>query len=243
MLIGALLLRPHPQPVALAVSLQEGGKTIGLDRQGRLVGAEAAGSGARDLLAGVLRDRHIAVTIPEGLRSRPSVLLGADSGEKRFHVVSPVGELVLKDAPEFRWEAVDQARGYSVQVYDTDYRPVTSGTGIAGTSWTPEHPLERGKQYVWQVTAMRNERRWKAPQPPDAEARFQVVGAQDAQAIEQARQAQAGHLQMTALYAHAGLCREALAELDGLERENGGSALVPQIRADLANQCDPGPRH
>jgi len=243
LLLAALLLRPHPQAVPLAASLEDSGKTIGLDQGGHLVGAEVAGSAGRDLLLAVLRDHRMVVTIPEGLRSHVSVLLGVDSGETHFRVLNPVGEPVLKDEPEFRWEPLDKARGYTVQIFDADYQPVASSSTITGTSWTPEHPLDRGKQYVWQVTALRNGVPVKSPRPPDAEARFVVVTNGDATAIEQAHQAQAGHLQMAALYAHAGLCHEALTEMEALERENSGSALVQQLLADLANQCDAGPGH
>lgn len=240
LVIGVLLTRLHQQPAQLSVSLRDGGKTIGLDRGGRLVGADAVAGAERDMLLAALRDRRIAVAIPEGLRGTQSVLLGPPDGEKRFRVLSPVGEPVLRDAPEFRWEALDQARSYKVQVFDADYQPVASSPEVTGTSWTPDRPLERGKTYAWQVTAIRRGASVKAPEPPDAEARFQIVAAFDANAIEHARHTPAGHLQMAALYAHAGLCREALAEMDALERENSGSALLQQIRAGMTSQCDAG---
>jgi hypothetical protein len=242
LLVGVVLLRPAheplpPPPPQLAVSLQDGGKTIGLDRQGGLVGADA--SADRDKLVAALRDGKISVNFPEGLRSNYSVLLGADSGERPFRVLSPVGEPVLRDRPEFHWEALPQARSYQVQVYDADYQPVASSPQITETSWTPDRPLERGKRYAWQVTAIRSGPQVKAPQPPDAEARFEIVSSAQADTIEQARQASAGHLQLAAQYAQAGLCREALGEIDALERENQGSPLVQQLRTGLTGQCAP----
>ncbi len=238
--IGVVLMQPREQGPQLAAWLRDGGKTIGLDRGGRLAGAGAAAGAERDMLVAALRDGRIAVAIPEGLRGKQSVLLGADSGEKRFRVLSPVGEPVLRDEPEFRWEALGQARAYKVEVFDADYQPVASSPEVSGTAWTADRPLERGKAYAWQVTAMRNGSPVKAPEPADAEARFQIVSGADANAIEQARGEPAGHLLMATLYAHAGLCREALAEMDALVRENGGSALVRQIRAGMAGQCDGG---
>lgn len=238
LLLGVLLLKPHEHSTQFAVSLRDGGKTVGLDRQGRLVGADLAGAGERDTIAAMLREGRITVTVPQGLRGKQSVLLGAESTERRFRVLSPLGEVVLQDAPEFRWEAFAHARAYRVQVFDGDYQPVANSSEIAGTSWNPERPLERGKRYVWQVTAIGSGSPVKAPQPPDAEARFEVVASADAAAIEQARQGSAGHLQMAALYAHAGLCREALVEIDALERENGGSPLLQQIHASIAGPCD-----
>jgi hypothetical protein len=240
LLAGLFLMRPHQAPApALAIALRDGGKIVGLDRQGRLVGAVAGD----DAIVEALRQGKISVNFPEGLRTSRSVLLGGPSGETRFHVLSPVGEPVLQETPEFRWDPAEHARAYKVQVFDPDYQLVASSPEITATSWIPERPLARGKRYVWQVTAIGNGPAVTAPQPPDAEARFEVVAAADAGAIEQARQPAAGHLELAIRYAHAGLCREALSEIDGLGHENNGSALVQQMRAGLAGQCDsPGQR-
>jgi len=232
LLAGLFLMRPHQPPAtapALAIALRDSGNTVGLDRQGRLVGAAADG----DAIAAALREGKISVNVPEGLRTSRSVLLGRPSGESRFRVLSPVGEPVLQDTPEFRWEPVEHARAYKVQIFDPDYQLIASSPQITATSWTPDRPLTRGKRYVWQVTAIGNGPAITAPQPPDPEARFEVVAAAEAGAIQQA----AGHLELAIRYAHAGLCREALSEIDGLGRENNGSALVQQMYAGLAAQC------
>lgn len=243
LLVGVLLMRqserPQP-PVTLAVAVRDGGQTVGLDHQGHVVGAGQASASEVELLASTLRDGKVAVNVPDGLRASKSVLLGSESTAPHFRVRSPVGQLVLEDAPVFRWEPLENARAYKVQIFDADYQPVASSPEVAGTSWTPEHPLERGKRYVWQVTALRPGATVKAPEPPDAEARFQVLGGGEASAIQQARQVGAGHLTLTALYAHAGLCREASGEVDALAAENPGSPFVQQLRSNLAGQCEGG---
>ncbi len=242
LLVGALLIRTHSRNVPLAVSLHDSGTVIGIDRQGHLTGASAASPAERDLLLSALRDGHIAVTIPEGLRSSRSVLLGAEA-EKSFHVLSPVGQSVLAETVEFHWEPVKDAVGYEVQVFDADYQPQATSPLLPGPTWTLDHPLQRGKLYVWQVTAFRKAVPLKAPQPPDPEARFLIVGKVEADAIEQALQTHAGHLELAALDAQAGLCRESENEIDALARENAGSSLVQQIRAGLASQCDAAAQH
>jgi hypothetical protein len=233
LLAGLFLMRPHQPPSpALPIALRDSGKTIGLDQQGRLVG-----TAADEAITAALREGKISVNLPEGLRGSRSVLLGGPSGETRFRVLTPVGEPVLQDRPELRWDPVEHARAYKVQVFDADYQLVASSPEIKATSWTPERPLTRGKRYAWQATAIGRGPAVTAPQPPDPEARFEIVAATEAGAIEQARHASAGHLELAVRYAHAGLCREALSEIDGLGRENNGSALVQQIRAGLAGQC------
>ena len=240
LIVGAILIPRAPRAPELAVSLQDGGKKIGLDQQGRLVGPDA-GSLEHDLIASALQNGAIAVTFPEGLRGKKSVLLGAGAPAPPFQVLSPVGQAVLNPAVEFRWDALQGATTYQVQVFDTDYQPVAGSPKQSGTSWISQ-PLARGKQYVWQVTAFRGDSTVKAPQPPDPEARFLVIADQDANAIERAREARAGHLRMTVLYARAGLCREATAELDALARENNNAPLANQLRSSLAASCEAAPR-
>ena len=241
LLVGVLLMRPHLPPAArMAVALQDAGRTIGLDQDGHLVGAPAGVQ--NDMLLAALRDGRITVNVPAGLPGSPSVLLGGDTAQNHFRVLSPVAEPVLTDAPEFHWEALDGARAYRVQVFDPDYKLVASSPELAATSWTPDRPLERGKRYAWQVTAIRGASRVTAPQPPDPEARFEVVGAAEAGAIGQARQAPASHLVLAMRYAHAGLCRDALAEIDALQAENAGSPLVRQMRDGIAGQCESQPQ-
>ena len=233
LIIGFVLTRPsQAPPPQLSVSLRDSGRIIGLDRKGTLVGG--AGS---DAAAAALRDGRIAVRRPEGLRSERSVLLGGETKSSGFRITTPVGEAVLTDKPEFRWGPLPGARSYRVQVFDADYRPVASSPEISATNWTPAEPLSRGKKYAWQVTATRGGEQVSAPQPPDPEARFEIVSAEDAAAIDQARRSSAGHLDLATRYAHAGLCRETTGELDALDRENPGSTLLQQIRASVSTQC------
>jgi hypothetical protein len=209
LLVGVLLMRPHDKPVGPKAA----------------VGA--------DEMAAALRDGKLAVHIPAGLGSAPSVLLGGRTAAPKFRAESPVGQMVLEETPVFRWDGVAGARSYKVQVFDTNYQPVLTSGAVTGTSWTPERPLERGKRYVWQTTALRPGGDIKAPEPPDAEARFEIVSSAEAGAIEQARRKGAGHLELTELYAHAGLCREAIDEARGLPV----SAAAQQIQSSLAAQC------
>ncbi len=237
LLVGMLLVPRGARPPELAIAVHDRGKLIGVDRLGRLAGADSVSPEVRDQLIAVLHEGRLVVNVPEGLRAKPSVLLGSETPKPAFQVVSPVGEPVLDTAVTFHWNPVPGASGYEVQVFDADYQPVISSPKVTETAWTTPQALARGRVYVWQVTAFHGGATVKAPQPPDPEARFLVLDNQQASTIEEARLAQSGHLVMAQLYAHAGLCREASGEVDALEGENAGSPVVSRIRSALASQC------
>jgi hypothetical protein len=100
-----------------------------------------------------------------------------DAGEpaESFTIVGPVGRVVDTNAPTLRWRAMDGAEGYSVDVYDQNYNKVASSGKLDANSWTPR--LQRGRTYVWQVTAVKNGQEIKAPQRPAPEARFRILDA------------------------------------------------------------------
>jgi hypothetical protein len=236
--IGAFLVWPGRTGIKLAISLRDGGSVIGLDNDGRLSVPAGIPDSDRQALVTALRERTIPVSITENLRSNRSVLLGSVRDENKFRVVRPVGEVVLDDKPEFRWQPLKAARSYRVEVFDSNYNLAVSSPGITGTSWTPDRALQRQKIYVWQVTAKGNGVSSKAPQPPEPEARFQIVGAGEAEGIERARSlTPPGHLLLAIRFANAGLCREALGEISALESANPTSPVLAQIRSNLAGQC------
>jgi hypothetical protein len=84
----------------------------------------------------------------------------------------------------------------------------------------------------WQVRAWRGEEMVSAPAPPAPPARFEIAGEQVAARVEQLRSApHASHLLAAALCASEGLKEEAAAEMQALERENPGSALVGSLES------------
>jgi hypothetical protein len=226
-----------PAPaIPLVVSLHDGGSVLGLDNQGHLSAPANLSSTDRDSIAAALRDGALPVFVDDRLRSNRSTLLGGGGKDTQFRVVSPVGQMVLSERPEFRWQPLAGAKSYRVEVFDANYTPAMSSPATAGTSWTPESAFARGKLYVWQVTALGLDETAKAPQPPDPEARFEIVDEAKAAAIEQAR-ASSSHLLLASRYAAAGLCTEAMGEIAALDAANPGSSLVSRMRGRLSSQC------
>lgn len=237
LIAGVMLERPHRNPASqLTVSLRDGASLIGIDGQGHLSATPILSASDRDLLTAVFRDGSLPLTLDNRLRSNRSVLLGGDQHGVSFQILSPIGQAVLSDRPAFRWQPHTGAKSYKVEVFDSSYLEVLSSPPVTGTSWVPDRALGRGKLYEWQVTAIGPGQPSKAPQPPEPEARFEVVDEVAVAAIEEAR-ASASPLLLASRYAAAGLCSEALGELSDLETENPGSTLLSRMRATLEARC------
>lgn len=141
-------------------------------------------------------------------------LMGAPPGADAFRLTAPVMTGVVDVRPTLRWTALTDADDYSVVVLDEDLRPAAGPATLPGTIWMPPAALERGRSYVWQVTARRGAQTVTAPTPPAPMARFRVIDA--AAAAEIARVADAApqaHLLLGILLAQAGARDDAACHL------------------------------
>jgi hypothetical protein len=151
------------------------------------------------------------------LVGRQGVLLGRPGPAEKLRLLAPVGTTVLTGRPVFRWQSAAGATQYVVAVFDEDFRKLAQSTAITTTEWTPEVELPRGKALNWQVTATINGAAVRVPQPPAPEARFEVVSAETAAAIDTARREHPGnHLLTAVLLAKAGALDDAAVELDAM---------------------------
>jgi hypothetical protein len=150
---------------------------------------------------------------PESLAGPPEVLMGTTEAPP-FRLLEPLGTVTVSDRPEFRWEALAGADRYEVAVLDDERLDVASQAVVTGTVWTPLEPLARDRGYAWQVTAHRSGEAVIVPAPPSPMARFRVMDAQDAEAIEQlARVEPDSHLLLGILCALSGARSEAESHL------------------------------
>jgi hypothetical protein len=149
-----------------------------------------------------------------GLRGPKGTLLRGTSEGARFEVLQPLGEVVLDVRPLFRWQHLAGAISYSVSIYDMNLNHVMSSRALGATQWSPDQPLQRGRIYLWQVSAkLSNGESVSSPRPPSAEARFRVLDQKKAdefdrlQALEHALSSapSESHLVHGILYAQAGL--------------------------------------
>ncbi|HKR64227.1 MAG TPA: hypothetical protein VJZ00_10900 [Thermoanaerobaculia bacterium] len=145
-----------------------------------------------------------------GIDAAPDVLRG--SSNTTAANVAPNGVVIDEVRPRFSWPARDGAT-YVVSIFDGDRR-VAQSEPLTKTQWTPPAPLARGRTYVWQVQATRDETREIIPAPPAPPATFHVVSQRDHDDLTAARNLHPDDpLLHAVLAARAGLREEALREL------------------------------
>lgn len=113
--------------------------------------------------------------------------------------VAPVGTIVRETRPRLRWKGRGDATGYvvSLGVIGAGGLALRQELPASRTDWPPPAPLTRGAVYEWWVEARRGpEVIDRAPRPSAPGARFEVLGTAEA------------------------------AELENIERQDGGNALV-----------------
>jgi len=223
------------------VLLRDAGQSLGLDSHGRLRGLPNLPNAESSVLAGILAGGDLPLAKPrEELAGNGGVTRGASEAAAEFAVTDPLGRVTLEDRPVFRWTALAGASSYRVRILDLDYRLVAESPSLSDTQWQPEKALARDRTYSWQVTAVRRGAELHAPQPPSSEARFAVLDNSRADRLTAAlAHTPVSHLALSALYAEAGMDRECLQELQALEAENPGSALVARLRAQVT-AMEPG---
>lgn len=167
------------------------------------------------------------------LRGSSSPLMGGPTQADRLAVRGPVGTLVRSDRPAFSWSPEPNATSYRVQVYDDQFRRVARGEVSTGTQWTPEKPLPRGKQYRWEVTALKAEAELAhAPAPTAAPALFRVMDQAQSDAVGE--RSALGMLHLATTHASAGLLDEAERELEAALQEAAQSETRQRIQRTLA---------
>jgi anti-sigma factor RsiW len=223
----------NPQPDASALALNDA--TVKIDAQGNVEGLAALPSGVQQAIRSAL-DTGQART-PQSISSltgKAGVLMGGGKEGVAFALVSPVGTIVSSTRPTFRWQNLKGATGYSVTVLDLDFNPISKSPVLGSTSWTIAEPLERGRTYVWVVTAIKDGKELKSPVAPAPEARFKVLEKATADEVLKSRQDyRDSHLISGMIYAQAGLLDEAEREFELLVHANPKSAVAHKLLRNL----------
>jgi hypothetical protein len=93
-----------------------------------------------------------------------------------FALLGPFGEPIADTRPEFRWQPLAGAIGYSVVIVDAGLHPVQRSPALRATSWRPRRPLRRDRTYLWQVTATLHGGSKVVASSPEALLRITALG-------------------------------------------------------------------
>lgn len=224
-------------PRQAVLILRDGAQQVTLDQRGELRGLDRLPPRLqRSLRAALLSQEISKPAVIKELYGGPITLLGNPIANNPLTLTSPIGTVVLSNRPTFRWSSLNGAAGYTVEVYDPELNRVAVSSTIKTTQWTVEEPLQRGVVYRWQVIALKDGDKIRAPKPPAPEARFKVL--EEHKAVELsgiAKLSPDSHLTRGILYAREGLVDDAERELELLVDDNPHSnvakSMLRSIRA------------
>lgn len=213
------------------ILLKDNNRKIRLDHEGRLTGLEqldeATQKSVKTALAGEGLSKPKAL---DDLSSPPIKLLGEPSKEIAFQLISPVGEVITEERPNFRWQPLSGGGSYVVSVFDENFNHVTQSSSLTRPSWTPISPLQRGQTYSWEVLAIKDGVKIRSTSSPAPRARFKVLEAEQLKALARLKQQKpASHLALGLMYARVGLVNEAEGEFRRLVKENPDSATAKKL--------------
>jgi hypothetical protein len=225
---------PRPSK-EIIVALNDGGRRLTLDNRGRLEGLGNLSPAEQEAVrSALLTGRAQASAELNGLGARADGTLMGTPGSPSFNLQSPVGVVSRTETPTFRWNALEGATRYTVNVFDSGFNKVMTSGAVSRTEWTAPRPLARGAVYSWQVTALVEGKEIQSPVPPAPEARFRVLGRTQEDGLTRAEKLYAGsHLTLGVLYSRAGLLDEAEREFRALLAANPDSQAAKKLLANI----------
>lgn len=225
----------QPEPATVVAQLNDGAGVVSLDQEGKLSGADNLPAGYQDVLKRALSGQRIEKSSQlQGLTRPSSALMGPNDPAREFSVIEPGGNVLMNDRPTFRWSKMEGATGYVVEVYDEQFKLVSSSAQVTSLTWTAPQALPRGHVYSWQVKANKDGQETTSPRPPAPQAKFRVLDQAKVNELTRAKRAYgSSHLMLGLLYAEAGLLKEAEAELRLLRRANPDSEVARNLLREI----------
>ena len=223
---------PQVSPTAELLANNEAGDRIEADALNEISDLDRlppmTRQAVREVLGGaeIEKPRVLAEVAGAGGRTR-----GVADAEAAFQPITPVGRVVAEQTPAFRWKPMAGATGYRVDVLNLDRREsLTSGMLPAtSTEWTPDQPLRRGDLHGWTVTAIVDGREVASPAPAEPEAKFSILGREQAEELRRLKVASPSHLAWGVFYARAGMPAEAEREFQLAARDYPDSQLAKKL--------------
>ena len=213
------------------VSLFDGGRRVTLDGRGNLAGLEGLDPSTRREVITALSGGGLKRPDSLGSLNAPPInLLDQSSKASTFSLLSPTGIVTVDDRPTFRWRPLGGAGSYTVSVFDSNFDLVMRSAPQTATQWSPPRPLQRGRIYFWEVTALKDGRETISPVAPAPRAQFKIVEVETLGEINRVkRERPDSHLVLGILYARAGLLEDAEREFRRLADANPRSQVARRL--------------
>jgi hypothetical protein len=223
---------PAESPTSIVLALNDEAGAVTLDSRGALSGLPDLSTQDESLVRETLINKRVEV--PSSVRAligKRETLMGESNNADSFSLLSPLGTTVRELRPTFRWNPLSGATSYTVTVVDSkSLNEVAVSPALTETHWAPLHALSRGKTYIWEVTAAKNEHEIVSPRPPAPNAEFKVLDPKTFSEVTDAESRyRNSHLVLGLVYARAGLLDPAKRELLALEQANPNSDLVQRL--------------
>ena len=221
---------PTTDQFAVVASLEDNGRKIQLDSNGKLLGLEELPEASRSLVRGVLANKTLSKPEVLDKLTTPSItLMDPTARENTFGLLGPSGTVIATDHPNLRWQALEGATSYTVSVFDADFNRVTRSAPQTATQWTTP-TLRRGMIYSWEVVTVRNGQEVRSPVAPAPRAQFKILEMEKLLELSNLKKhSPISHLALGLTYARFGLLAEAEGQLQILARENPNSPVATRL--------------
>jgi hypothetical protein len=221
---------PTSDQLEVALSLEDNGRTVQLDKSGKLIGLEEFPEASRSLVRSVLTSKNLSKPVVLDQLTAPSItLMDPTARENTFGLLGPSGTAIETDRPNLRWQTLAGATSYTVSVFDADFNRVTRSAPQTASQWTTP-ALRRGVIYSWEVVAVRDGQEVKSPVAPAPRAQFKILEADKLlELINLKKHRPISHLTLGLTYARFGLLAEAEGQLQILAKENSNSPVAARL--------------
>ena len=221
---------PTSDELAVALSLEDNGRMVQLDKSGKLIGLEELPEASRSLVRSVLTTKNLSKPVVLDQLTAPSItLMDPTARENTFGLLGPFGTVIETNRPNLRWQALAGATSYTVSIFDADFNQVTRSAPQTATQWTTP-ALRRGIIYSWEVVAVRDGQEVRSPVAPAPRAQFKILEADKLLELTNLKKHRPiSHLTLGLTYARFGLLAEAEGQLQILAKENSNSPVALRL--------------
>lgn len=156
----------------------------------------------------------------------------SNSAAPTFALLTPVGETVLENAPDFRWEKVPNAKNYRISILDADFNEVLTAE-VSGNSFKSDKSLKPGAKYLWRVEASIENRKIVAPLPPQPPAVFRIASVTAESRIVSLKKNENDRLKLAVFYAQEGMLESAACTLKEILVTNPKHKVARRLLAQV----------